>query len=190
MLEPWYEINISVYTLLPWKNDRSLGTKRILTFFKTFVTFLLFPEKKNNRSPGTTPSPTPEHDILKTTWRSTLIFHNIHINLACVSVCLFVCLFVCLYPINVKTAEPIGPKFFVGSRVTPGKVYGWSNFQKFDHPSKFDFWKFWKSTKFFLKIRGIFCFCYLLTMRTPVYFISNENFYKWNKRWARSALRA
>ena len=36
--------------------------------------------------------------------------------------------FVCLYPINVKTAEPIGPKFFVGSRETPGKVY---NFQKF-----------------------------------------------------------
>ena len=28
------------------------------------------------------------------------------INLACLSVCLFVC----LYPINVKTAEPIGPK--------------------------------------------------------------------------------
>ena len=26
----------------------------------------------------------------------------------------FVCLSVCLFPINVKTAEPIGPKFFVG----------------------------------------------------------------------------
>ena len=25
----------------------------------------------------------------------------------------FACLPVCLYPINVKTAEPIGPKFFV-----------------------------------------------------------------------------
>ena len=48
---------------------------------------------------------------------------NLYINLACLSVC--------LYPINVKTAEPIGPKFFVGSRVTPGKVYGSSNFQKF-----------------------------------------------------------
>ena len=51
----------------------------------------------------------------------------LHINLACLSGCLSVC----LYPINVKTAEPIGPKFFEGSRVTPGKVYGWSNFQKF-----------------------------------------------------------
>ena len=39
------------------------------------------------------------------------------------SVCLSVCLFVCLYPINVKTAEPIRPKFFVGHHVTSGKVY-------------------------------------------------------------------
>ena len=36
---------------------------------------------------------------------------------------LSVCLFVCLYPINVKTAEPIGPKFFMGHLGTPGKVY-------------------------------------------------------------------
>ena len=27
---------------------------------------------------------------------------------------------VCLYPINVKTAEPIGLNFFVGPHVTPG----------------------------------------------------------------------
>ena len=33
-----------------------------------------------------------------------------------------VCLFF-LYPINVKTAEPIGPKFFVGHHVTTWKVY-------------------------------------------------------------------
>ena len=39
------------------------------------------------------------------------------------SFCLFVCLSVCLYPINVKTAEPIGPIFFVGHHVTTGKVY-------------------------------------------------------------------
>ena len=42
--------------------------------------------------------------------------HHLYINLAC--------LFVCLYPINVKTIEPIGPKFFVGHHETPGKVYG------------------------------------------------------------------
>ena len=42
---------------------------------------------------------------------------NLNINLACLSVC--------LYSINVKTAEPIGPKFFVGHNVTTGKVYEW-----------------------------------------------------------------
>jgi len=36
---------------------------------------------------------------------------------------MFVCLFVCLYPINFKTAEPIGLKFFVWPHVTPGRVY-------------------------------------------------------------------
>ena len=41
------------------------------------------------------------------------------INLACLSVCLSVC----LYPINVKTVELIGPKFFVGHQMTTGKVY-------------------------------------------------------------------
>ena len=30
------------------------------------------------------------------------------------SIYLLVCLSVCLFPINVKTAEPIGPKLFVG----------------------------------------------------------------------------
>ena len=39
------------------------------------------------------------------------------------SVCLSVWVFVCLYPINVKSAEPIGPKFCVGPHVAPGKVY-------------------------------------------------------------------
>ena len=53
------------------------------------------------------------------------IIINLYINLACLSVCLSVCLFVCLYPINVKTAETIGPKFFVGHHVTTGKVYEW-----------------------------------------------------------------
>ena len=35
----------------------------------------------------------------------------------------FACLSVCSYQINVKTVEPMGPKFFVGPCVTPGKVY-------------------------------------------------------------------
>jgi len=40
------------------------------------------------------------------------------------------CLPVCLYPINVKTAEPIGPTFCVGSHMTPGKVYRRIKLQK------------------------------------------------------------
>ena len=40
-----------------------------------------------------------------------------------VCVLVFVCMSVCLYPINVKTAEPIGPKLFEGPHLTPGKVY-------------------------------------------------------------------
>ena len=38
---------------------------------------------------------------------------NLYINLACLGVCLFV----------YKTAEPTGPKFYVGPHVAPGKVY-------------------------------------------------------------------
>ena len=46
---------------------------------------------------------------------------NVHLYiLACVGVCLF---FVC---IHVKTAELIGPKFCLGSVMTPRKVYGTS----------------------------------------------------------------
>ena len=43
--------------------------------------------------------------------------------------CSSICLFVHLYPSNVKTAEPIGPKFCVGPHMTPGKVYGYSKLQ-------------------------------------------------------------
>ena len=45
-------------------------------------------------------------------------------------VCLSVRLSFRLYLINVKKAEPIGPKFCVGPDVTPGKVYEWLKFKK------------------------------------------------------------
>ena len=41
-----------------------------------------------------------------------------------------VCMFLLIQK-NVKTAEPIGPKFCVGPHVTPGKGYEWSNPQTF-----------------------------------------------------------
>jgi len=77
---------------------------------------------------------------------------------------------VCLYPINFKTAEAIGHKFLVGHHVTTGKVYEWSKFQIFVSikiRSSLNFGKFWKSTKFFVKIRELFLFCFTMyTKRT------------------------
>ena len=55
--------------------------------------------------------------------------------------CLSGGLFVCLYPINVKTVEPIKLKIVETTHVTPGKVYGCSELQKFVAKS-FDFLKF------------------------------------------------
>ena len=68
--------------------------------------------------------------------------------------CLPICQFVCLYPINVKTAELIRPKFCVGPQETPGKVYEWSKFQKFMFKS-FYFVKFWKCTKKYYELRNL-----------------------------------
>ena len=59
------------------------------------------------------------------TWLYPKIYNYIYFSF------LSVCLFVSLFPINVKTAEPIGPKFFVGPRLTPEKVYEWSELKKF-----------------------------------------------------------
>ena len=41
---------------------------------------------------------------------------------------------------NVKTAEPIGPKFRVGPHMTPGKVQGSQNYKNI-RPQFFDFCK-------------------------------------------------
>ena len=51
------------------------------------------------------------------------IFHMVLKGFSVLLYIYFACLSVCLYPINVKTAEPIGPKFFMGHHVTTGKVY-------------------------------------------------------------------
>ena len=69
--------------------------------------------------------------------------------------CLSGCLFVYLYPINVKTAEMIGPKFCVGPHVAPVKVVeNVKNLPRFS----LNFWTFWKSAKFFDEIHELFCF--------------------------------
>ena len=94
------------------------------------------------------------------------------------SVCLFVCLSVCLYPINVKTAEPIGPKFFVGSRVTPGKVYGWSNLQKCAS-IKIRFLKFLKIHEFFFWKSATFFVFVICSVSDPYHFDADPHPWWW-----------
>jgi len=85
----------------------------------------------------------------------------LYINLACLSVR--------LYPINVKTAEPIGPKFCVGPNVTPGEVYELPKLEKFVFKSFyfFLFFKILKSADFAIKSAKFFF---------PLFFnVYNEN---------------
>ena len=87
---------------------------------------------------------------------------------------LLVCLFDCLFPINVKTDEPIGPKFYVGWSMDD--LIFKNLFQ-----TKFYFQKFWISTNFFFRKSVIFLFV--------LHCIQKQNVYKWNRRWARSPLK-
>ena len=61
-------------------------------------------------------------------------FPKVYLSILCLSGCYAVC----LYPINLKTAEPIGLKFFVGPHMTPRKVYICLKFSKLSC-EKFDF---------------------------------------------------
>ena len=71
--------------------------------------------------------------------------------------CLFVCLSVYLYSLNVKTAEPIEPKLFVGPQIFPEKVYGLSKVQEFaSNKIRFSL-NFENPQNLFYKIRGPFC---------------------------------
>ena len=79
---------------------------------------------------------------------------NLYINLAWVSGCLSVC----LYPIKVKTAEPIGPKFVWDLMWPQGRFYDWSKLKKFE----FKNFLFCKILKIREKIRKLFLFCFLL----------------------------
>ena len=83
-----------------------------------------------------------------------IYFHHLDIHLAC--------LFVSNKRKNDWT-EPLRPQFCVGPHMAPGKVYEWSKFQIFV-PIKirfsFNFLKLWKPTKFFVKIREHFLFCF------------------------------
>ena len=92
-----------------------------------------------------------------------------------VSVCLLWCLFVCLFVSNKRQNDWTDrAQFFLWDIAwSQGRFMDDQIFKNLP-PLKFDFWKFWKSAKFFWKSGEIFCFCYSLTRRTPVYFISNK----------------
>ena len=89
-------------------------------------------------------------------WRTVLpvqVSSQIHLNR-------FIdCLSVCLCPINIKTAEPIVLKFFV-DLTWPQLRFLDDHIYKNLPLTKFNFWKFLKSTKKSPKIHEIFvCFC-------------------------------
>ena len=90
---------------------------------------------------------------------------------------------VCLYPIIVETTELVGPRFLWDlAWPGPGKVHGWSNFQKFAS-NKIRFLIIFKIHDFFMKSANfIVCFVLQYTQREHVYY--------WNRRWARRALKA
>ena len=108
---------------------------------------------------------------------------NLYINLAC----LFVCPCLSNKRQNGWTNRA---QFFCGISRYPREGLWTIKFSKICLYQNSIFENFENPRNFFSKIRKIFCFCFLVTRRTPVYFISNKKFYKWNKRWARRALKA
>ena len=93
---------------------------------------------------------------------------------------LLVCLSVCLYSINLKTAEPIGPKFCTGPNMTQGKVYGWSKSNKLGANKILLSLSFENPRNFFLN--SLYVFCFVLQC------IHRENVHNCKRRWAHSEL--
>ena len=93
------------------------------------------------------------------------------------------CFSVCLFPINVRTAEPIVPKFCVGPHLCPqGRLMIDRNF-KISLLTKFNFHKIFKIHETFVwNLRTFFVIVLQCTQR--------ENVYNWNRVWAQSALKA
>jgi len=69
---------------------------------------------------------------------------------------LLVCLFVWLYSINVKTAKLIGSNFLWDLMWSQGRFMDDRIFKSLPL-TKFDFWRFWKSTKKFLFVFVLQC---------------------------------
>ena len=95
---------------------------------------------------------------------------SLYIYFACLSGCLYVCLFVFNRRQNGWTYRA---QIFVGLHMTPGKVCGWSKFQKFSLSVESS-WIF-----FFIKSATFFCFSF--TMYT-IHAVYTEKMFNWNRR--------
>ena len=80
----------------------------------------------------------------------------------------------CQSPINVKTAEPIGPKFCVGAHMTRGKDYEWLKFQKLAS-NKIRFSLNLKKQELFYQIRELFLFLFLNVHKEKMFTMELED---------------
>ena len=100
---------------------------------------------------------------------------NLYINLACLSVCLFVCLFVSNKRQNGWTDRA---QIFCGTSRDPREGLWMIKIQIFVSikiRSSLNFFKFWKSTKFFVKIRELFFVLFYDVHKENMFTINLEN---------------
>ena len=100
------------------------------------------------------------------------------IYILCLSVCLLVC-FGLFLSNKLKMAAPMGPKMCGGPCITPGKVSGWSTFQKYASNKNLSL-NLENPRNYFYKISEIFI--------VVLQYIQRENVH--NRRWAWNALKA
>ena len=111
--------------------------------------------------------------------QTNIDFYFIYVYLYIYFTCLSVCLFVCLYPINVKKAKPIGPKFLWDLAWPQGRFM---NDQNFKHLC-LKFFIFENARKKFSKLANFFLILYKEKILKDKATIKS-----WNRRWARSNL--
>ena len=96
-----------------------------------------------------------------------------------------VCLSDRMYPINLKMAKPIGPKFCVGPHMTQGRVMDAQSYTNLC-PKVFDFCSILKiRKKILLNLWTFFCYCFKVYKEKMIK--DKATIKSWNRRKARSA---
>ena len=111
-------------------------------------------------------------------WKNWIICRHLYIYLAC--------LFVCIQLIS-KRLNRSGPNFVWDLTWPQGRFMNDQNFKNLCL-KVFIFEKFWKCAKKYYEIRKLFCFCFILYKEKM--FRDKATIKSWNRRWARSALKA